>query len=224
MKKIVTAITASALSFALLIPFALRAEESKKGESQAKTSESQEKTEKASSEKDAPAAPGSGDAAGFEEVPINEYDIKDAEGKPALHVGLVYFQPVDMEPAGASLAKTEADCHLEADISALKGNTLGFSDGDFVPYLKVKLFMKSHKTGKEQEIAFMPMNASDGPHYGANVKFKDGVGVYDLRLEIEAPGNEYLLHVDKETGVTGRFWTEPLVIEAKDFEWDGRQW
>lgn len=70
----------------------------------------------------------------------------------------------------------------------------------------------------------MPMNASDGPHYGANVKFDEGVGVYDVKFEVSAPGNDYLLHVDKETGVTGRFWTEPLVAEWTDFEWNGPQW
>ena len=70
----------------------------------------------------------------------------------------------------------------------------------------------------------MPMNASDGPHYGANIKFEDGVGKYNVKFEISAPGNEYLLHTDPETGVTGRFWTEPLVVEWDDFEWNGPQW
>ena len=70
----------------------------------------------------------------------------------------------------------------------------------------------------------MPMNASDGPHYGANIKFEEGLGKYSVKFEVKAPGNDYLLHVDKETGVTGRFWTEPIVVEWPEFEWTGPQW
>ena len=69
----------------------------------------------------------------------------------------------------------------------------------------------------------MPMNASDGPHYGTNFKFEEGLGKYHIKFEISAPGNDYLLHVDKETGVEGRFWTEPVVVEW-DFDWTGPQW
>ena len=94
----------------------------------------------------------------------------------------------------------------------------------FVPWLKVKAYLQKEGSDKVQEVAFMPMNASDGPHYGANIKFEDGVGKYKVKFEISAPGNEYLLHTDPETGVTGRFWTEPLVAEWNDFEWNGPQW
>ena len=101
---------------------------------------------------------------------------------------------------------------------------LGYGVGDFVPYLHVKAYIQKQGSSKVQEVAFMPMNADDGPHYGANMKFEEGLGKYNVKFEIKAPGNDYLLHVDKETGVTGRFWTEPLVVEWKDFEWKGPQW
>ncbi|MDU7115422.1 MAG: iron transporter, partial [Peptoniphilus harei] len=157
---------------------------------------------------------------GFEEFPIG-----DDQTKGPLVISGVYFQPVDMEPAGNSIPKEEADCHIEADITASKeGSTLGYGVGDFVPWLKVKAYLQKKGSNHVQEVAFMPMNASDGPHYGANVKFDEGVGVYDVKFEVAAPGNDYLLHVDKETGVTGRFWTEPLVAEWTDFEWNGPQW
>ena len=130
-----------------------------------------------------------------------------------------------MEPAGNSIPKEEADCHIEADITASQeGATLGYGVGDFVPWLQVKAYLQKEGSDHVQEVAFMPMNASDGPHYGANVKFDEGVGVYNVKFEVTAPGNDYLLHVDKETGVTGRFWTEPLVAEWTDFEWNGPQW
>ena len=155
-----------------------------------------------------------GEDAGFEEFPIGD----DQEVGPLIISG-VYFQPVDMEPAGNSLSKADSACHIEA------GATLGYGKGDFVPWLQVKAIIQKKGSDKEPtEVAFMPMNASDGPHYGANFKFPEGVGVYDVKFVVSAPGNDYLLHVDKETGVTGRFWTEPLVAEWPDFEWNGPQW
>ena len=165
-------------------------------------------------------APTEEEAAGFDEHPIgDEVDVGP------LHVGGVYFQPVDMEPAGNSLAKNDADCHIEADIHANDmGKVLGYGVGDFVPYLHVKAYIQKAGSNKVQEIAFMPMNADDGPHYGANMKFEEGLGKYNVKFEIKAPGNDYLLHVDAETGVTGRFWTEPLIVEWPDFEWAGPQW
>lgn len=167
---------------------------------------------------DEAAAPG--EDAGFEEFPIGD----DQEIGPLVIAG-VYFQPVDMEPAGNSLSKEEADCHIEADITASEeGATLGYGAGDFVPWLKVKAYIKKEGSDKVQEVAFMPMNASDGPHYGANIKFAEGLGKYNVKFEVAAPGNDYLLHVDKEIGVTGRFWTEPIVAEWTDFEWAGPQW
>ena len=162
-----------------------------------------------------------GEDAGFEEFSIGD----DQEVGPLIISG-VYFQPGDMEPAGNSLSKADSDCHIEADITASQeGTTLGYGKGDFVPWLQVKAIIQKKGSDKEPtEVAFMPMNASDGPHYGANFKFPEGVGVYDVKFVVSAPGNDYLLHVDKETGVTGRFWTEPLVAEWPDFEWNGPQW
>ena len=189
------------------------AEEDKKEAGDAKAEEDKKEAEDAKA-----AAPG--EDAGFEEFPIG-----DDHTEGPLVISGVYFQPVDMEPAGNSIPKEEADCHIEADITASQeGATLGYGVGDFVPWLQVKAYLQKKGSDHVQEVAFMPMNASDGPHYGANVKFDEGVGVYDVKFEVTAPGNDYLLHVDKETGVTGRFWTEPIVAEWTDFEWNGPQW
>ena len=182
-----------------------------------KTEDTKAEDTKAEDKKDV-AAPG--EDAGFDEFPIGD----EQESGP-LAVSGVYFQPVDMEPAGNSLSKEEADCHIEADITATdEGAKLGYGVGDFVPWLNVKAYIQKKDSDKVQEIAFMPMNASDGPHYGANIKFEEGLGTYNVKFEISSPGNDYLLHVDKETGVTGRFWTEPIVIEWPEFEWTGQKW
>jgi uncharacterized protein involved in high-affinity Fe2+ transport len=156
--------------------------------------------------------------AGFEEFPIGD----DLELGP-LNVAGVYFQPVDMLPTGNYLPKAQADMHMEADISALENNGLGYGAGDFVPYLTVRYEIA--KTGSDWKIegSFMPMNASDGPHYGANLKL-DGAGAYKVRFLIQNPENQgYLLHVDQETGVPGRFWGAPLVAEW-DYDYIPRQW
>jgi uncharacterized protein involved in high-affinity Fe2+ transport len=163
-------------------------------------------------------APGA-DSAGFEEFPIG-----DAQEVGPLKVAGVYFQPVDMEPLHmGGLAAAQADMHLEADISALPNNDLGYGAGDFVPYLTVRYRIQKLGSNKVIEGSFMPMSASDGPHYGNNVKL-DGAGTYKITCIIENPEKQgYMLHVDKETGVDGRFWTKPLEV-SWDFKYIPRSW
>jgi len=167
----------------------------------------------------AAAAPAPGaDTAGFEEFPLgDEYEVAP------LHVAGVYFQPVDMDPPGlGGLAAADSDMHMEADISALEGNELGYGAGDFVPYLTVR-YKAVKEGGKTIEGTFMPMSASDGPHYGNNVKL-DGPGRYKITFIIENPAKQsYLLHVDKETGVEGRFWEKPIEV-SWDFDFIPRVW
>jgi uncharacterized protein involved in high-affinity Fe2+ transport len=151
-----------------------------------------------------------GEAAGFEEFPLGD----DFELGP-LNVAGVFFQPVDMIPASAGLPASQSDMHLEADISALE-NDLGYGVGDFVPNLTVRYEIVKISTNERIEGTFMPMNASDGPHYGANVKLpgSGGAGEYTVRFLIQNPEAQgYVLHVDQATGVPGRFWGAPLVAE-----------
>ncbi|MDR2348477.1 MAG: iron transporter [Bifidobacteriaceae bacterium] len=162
-------------------------------------------------------APGDEGAAGFVEVPIGD-DIS----LPPLEVAGVYFQPVDMEPAGSGLSAAESDFHIEADISAGE-NDLGYGVGNFVPNLTVDYEILNADGSQQQAGTFMQMNASDGPHYGANLALP--AGEYTVRFIIHSPEeNGHVLHVDKETGVEGKFWTEPLVAEWENFQWDGREW
>ena len=199
-----------ALCLCLALVFAACGDNQAKAPAESQTQE-EGKAPEASAPAETPAAPG--EEAGFDEFPLG-----DEQEHGPLVVSGVYFQPVDMEPAGNSLSKEEADCHIA------EGATLGYGAGDFVPWLQVKCYIQKKGSDKVQEIAFMPMNASDGPHYGANAKFEEGLGTYTVTFEISAPGNDYLLHVDKETGVTGRFWTEPIKAVFENFEWAGPQW
>jgi uncharacterized protein involved in high-affinity Fe2+ transport len=128
-----------------------------------------------------------------------------------------------MEPSGDALPAAQSDMHIEADISATEGNELGYGVGDFVPSLKVDYEVTNSANKVVSEGTFMGMNASDGPHYGANIKIGDP-GTYHIKFTIHNPEEQgYLLHTDSETGVEGRFWTSPLIAEW-DFEWDGPAW
>jgi len=173
--------------------------------------------------------------AGFEETPIFYYDEDGNELEEVdigvLHIAAVYFQPVDMEPADqAGLAKEESNLHLEADIHfnetiAEEANDVGFGAGDWVPYMTVDYSIVSETDGTvAAEGSFMPMSASDGPHYGANLLVEKD-DTYTLTFTIHNPQeNGYLLHVDEETGVKGGFWDEPIVVEFTGWEYTVQDW
>lgn len=141
------------------------------------------------------------DGAGFTEIPIFE-----DEEVAFMNVSAVYFQPVPLS-AGASVQEQKAedyDIHLEADIAALE-NKLGYEKGSWVPYLTVDY--KVTDPAKDGEVlaegTFMEMAASDGPHYGSNIKLPDA-GTYDLTITIHSPAeNDYLIHTDAQTGPGG---------------------
>ena len=162
--------------------------------------------------------------AGFEEIQVDEkHSDQDVD---ALTVNAVYFQPIDMEPSGMGLKAADASFHLEADIHANeKGTELGYGKGDFVPDLTVNYEIINNANNETVGSGtFMQMNASDGPHYGANVKL-DKAGTYQLKLSIESPASKgWMLHVDPETGVKGHFWTEPIEVTFDNWEYTPRQW
>ena len=147
--------------------------------------------------------------AGFEEIPIGE----EQQVGP-YNVAAVYFQAVDMYPAGKNPSKEDSDMHLEADIhlQPMYAIAYGFGNGEDIwpAYLTVKYEILA-MDGKTvvMDGSFMPMNADDGPHYGANIAKGLKVGQYKLRFIIEPP-TDYLLHTDDETGV-------PAKEDAKNF-------
>lgn len=173
------------------------------------------------------AAPGE---TGFLEIPIGETIAGPYQ------VAAVYFQAVDMVPENKQPSAAESDLHLEADIhlTAEASVKYGFGEGEenWPAYLTVAYKVMSEDGSKEiTSGVFMPMNASDGPHYGINLK--KGilpVGKYKLVLEIKA-SEDYLLHVDEETGVAGAVEggkdaaSEYYVKQTVEFEWnyDGSQ-
>ncbi|SDM07396.1 hypothetical protein SAMN05428957_102137 [Oryzisolibacter propanilivorax] len=143
------------------------------------------------------------------EIPIGKPHIAGG-----MEVAAVYLQPIEMEPPGMMREAKTSDIHLEADIRAVQGNTNGFGEGDWVPHLVVRYKLAKAGDSKTLEGELMPMVASDGPHYGDNVKLM-GPGKYTLTLSVQPPSaakhGHFGRHVDKETGVGP--WFKPF--EAK---------
>ncbi len=154
-----------------------------------------------------------GNEGGGEDLGFTEVEIFSGVEKEFLNLNAVYFQPVDM--TGGYKAE-DYDCHLELDVSALK-NGLGYGTGDWVPYLTVNYEVTKNDTkAKVSEGTFMPMAASDGPHYGANIKM-DGDGLYTVKFTVKFPDSStYLIHTDETGPETHEF---PAAIEYTYDQW-----
>lgn len=137
-----------------------------------------------------------------------EQPIGEPVEKNGMEIAAVYLQAVTMEPAHAQHAGT--DVHIEADIKALKGNKNGFGEGEWIPYLDVGYELTKQGSSFKTTGKLLPMVASDGPHYGDNVKM-DGPGKYHVVYRIASGAHGFLRHTDKETGV-GKWW-QPFAVE-----------
>lgn len=148
-------------------------------------------------------------AASAKEYPIGKPQIANG-----MEVAAVYLQPIEMDPPGMMRAAADSDIHLEADIHATKDNTNGLEDGAWVPYLVIDFQLTKVDGGQVLKGKLMPMVASDGPHYGDNVKLM-GPGKYKLTFTIAPPGSDphahFGRHTDKETGVAA--WFKPFSVD-----------
>jgi len=142
-------------------------------------------------------------------VQAAEIAVGEAVQRHGMEIGAVYLQPVVMVPMLPGM-KADSDVHLEADIRALPKNPNGFGPGEWVPYLGITYRLDKLGSDWTGAGAFMPMVASDGPHYGANVKL-DGPGRYRLSYHIAPPPYQgFYRHNDKETGVAP--WWAPFDV------------
>ena len=155
-------------------------------------------------------------AASAAEYPIGKHQIAGG-----MEIGAVYLQPITMDPEGMMRKASDSDIHLEADIHAVKANPTGFAEGDWMPYLQVAYELTKPGSGYSAKGDLMAMVASDGPHYGDNVKLA-GPGKYHLKLWINPPMQTghmaFGRHVDSETGVGP--WFKPISLEY-DFTFAG---
>jgi periplasmic iron binding protein len=149
---------------------------------------------------------------------FKEYPAGEPVTMNDMAIAAVFLQPIDMEPRGMGLPAAKSDIHLEADIKATDGNKNGFGKGEWLPYLTIAYTLVNKDTGAKQEGTFMPMVASDGPHYGANIKMM-GVGNYKVTYHIEPPPKAGMhRHTDKESGVAR--WWKPFDVSF-DFKYVG---
>lgn len=122
-----------------------------------------------------------------------EKPIGEPVEQNGMEIAAVYLQAVMMEPASfsdvcfadrnAANPPTPTDAHIEADIKGLKGNNSGFAEGEWIPYLNVNYVVTKPGSTFKAAGKLVPMVASDGPHYGANVKF-EGPGKYHVAYTI----------------------------------------
>jgi uncharacterized protein involved in high-affinity Fe2+ transport len=128
--------------------------------------------------------------------PVHEHDMEIAAS---------YLVGVEMAPMSAGMAMGPDAVHLETDVHATADNVWGFSDGAWIPYLKIDYTLTKQGTAWQATGQMLAMTAKDGPHYANNVKM-DGPGTYKVTLRYSSPENNgFLHHVDKETGVPD-FW------------------
>ena len=150
-----------------------------------------------------------------------EYPIGTPHQVAGMEIAAVYLQAIDMEPEGHMRKAAESDVHMEADIHALAQNPNGYAEGAWVPYLHIKYEISKAGGGPMIKGDMMPMVASDGPHYGDNVKLM-GPGKYKLKLTVLPPsmnpGGHFGRHTDSLTGV--RPWFKPVTAEY-DFVFAG---
>jgi periplasmic iron binding protein len=150
-----------------------------------------------------------------------EYPVGKPQIQNGMEIATVYLQPIAMEPAGMMRDAKVSDIHLEADIKATDDNHNGFAQGTWIPFLSVSYEFTKIGSAEVIKGPMMPMVASDGPHYGDNVKLA-GPGKYRLKLAIAPPGSDphvhFGRHTDKETGVSP--WFKPFTVEY-DFVYAG---
>lgn len=156
-------------------------------------------------------------AAGFQEYPIWE-----DEEVGFLNVSGVYFQPVPM--SGGNENYEDYDLHFEADVSAME-NDLGYGVGDWVPYMTVSYTITGSDGNVAAEGTFMPMAASDGPHYGQNIKLPEA-DTYSVHLKFDVDPATYLIHLDDVTGPGGTLENVfPLELDLPDvWEYVPQEW
>lgn len=146
-----------------------------------------------------------------------EYPIGTPHNVAGMEIAALYLQAIDMEPQGMMRKAIESDIHLEADIHALANNANGYPEGFWIPFLLVRYEIT--KLGSSEVIKgdMMPMVASDGPHYGDNVKLT-GPGRYKVKYTVYPPnatenpfGSHFGRHTDRATGV--RPWFKTFEVE-----------
>lgn len=139
-----------------------------------------------------------------------EFYIGEPVVKDGIQFSPAYLTGIEMDRHPAGMAMDKDAIHVEIDIHAAKGETHGFPEDAWIPYLPVDLTLeKVGGTYKESKV-LAPMEANDGPHYANNFAMA-GPGEYKATYVVGPPSaNGFIRHVDKETGVPD--WWTPITL------------
>ncbi len=149
-----------------------------------------------------------------------------------LNVGSVYLQPITMLPTGMMLPRKQSDIHLELDIHAQQNlKARGFAPGDWLPNVTVSYTIQkigdksplpcsSMSTARKYTCLLMPMVASDGPHYGNNVKLQ-GPGFYLVTFNATTANSHFGWHTDTDSKVLGTEYVDWHFTQSYIFKWTG---
>jgi uncharacterized protein involved in high-affinity Fe2+ transport len=140
-----------------------------------------------------------------------EFYVGDPVEQDNLQIVPNYLTGIEMDHMPKGGAEMGPDTiHIEADVHATKGETHGFPEGAWIPYLTIHYKLAKQGANFSKSGTLAAMTADDGPHYANNVKVA-GPGTYDLTYEILPPSsNGFIRHIDKETGVPE--WWKPITL------------
>ncbi|MGH6683486.1 MAG: iron transporter [Pseudolabrys sp.] len=122
-----------------------------------------------------------------------------------------YLEGIEMDRMPKGMSMNPKAVHLEIDVHATKGETHGFHEDEWIPYLTIRYRLE--KVGGKFKTAgkLFAMTAGDGPHYANNVMLA-GEGDYHLTFTFDPPSKAgFIRHVDKDTGVPA--WWEPFAAD-----------
>lgn len=146
--------------------------------------------------------------------------VNTTEIPAPLSVGAVYLQPITMAPAGMMRPRGQSDIHLELDVHAKQNlKARGFAPGDWLPNAEVNYSIQKIGDSKIINGELMAMVASDGAHYGDNVKLS-GPGFY--LVTFAAHSNPHFgWHVDTDSKILGTEYVDWSFKQSYLMKWTG---
>lgn len=153
-----------------------------------------------------------------------EIPIGKPQEKGGLRVAAVYLQPIEIDVPELMRDPKASDLHIEADITAAKGNPWGLEEGTWFPGLVVKYKIIRADSGEVTDGELTTDFATDGFAYCNNIKLPGAnpAGKYKLTLTVlppsENPKARIARHVDRENGVPE--WFKSFSLDY-DFTFSG---
>ena len=148
--------------------------------------------------------------AGADAASATEYYMGEPVVRDGMQFSPAYLTGIEMDRHPAGMSMDPAAVHIEIDIHAAKGESHGFSEDAWIPYLPVDLTVEKVGAAYKETKLLAPMQANDGPHYANNFAMA-GPGDYKATYVVGPPSaSGFIRHVDKESGVPD--WWKPITV------------